>query len=353
VTPQDLLSLKPFTLDAATKRAGLLSRLNELTTLHMERCSPYRRIVEGAFGLGGVRADELVRVPFLPVRLFKTHDLKSIDAKDVFKTLTSSGTTTGQPSRVALDRETAMLQARLLLLLLTNLVGKERVPMLIADYPPGGGAAVTARYAATLGVMNIGRDHLFCLDQDLGLRRDELRQWYERHRGRPVVIFGFTFLLWKHLCQALEVGELDLPEAIVLHTGGWKKLQAEAVDNATFKRAFRERLGVRRVHNFYGMAEQVGTVFIECEQGVLHASDGSDVIVRDPVTWAEVDRGGVGVVQCLSALPTSYPGHSLLTEDLGRFLGEDDCRCGRLGRYFEITGRVPRAELRGCSDTRS
>jgi hypothetical protein len=32
-------------------------------------------------------------------------------------------------------------------------------------------------------------------------------------------------------------------------------------------------------------------------------------------------------------------------------LGEDNCQCHRLGKYFKITGRVKRAELRGCSDT--
>ena len=46
----------------------------------------------------------------------------------------------------------------------------------------------------------------------------------------------------------------------------------------------------------------------------------------------------------------SYPGHSLLTEDEGVLLGEDDCKCGRLGKYFLVLGRVKNAEIRGCSD---
>ena len=41
----------------------------------------------------------------------------------------------------------------------------------------------------------------------------------------------------------------------------------------------------------------------------------------------------------------------LLTEDRGRTLGVDDCPCGRKGRYFEISGRISKAEVRGCSDT--
>ena len=32
-------------------------------------------------------------LPFLPVQLFKTHALKSVDDEEVFRTMTSSGTT--------------------------------------------------------------------------------------------------------------------------------------------------------------------------------------------------------------------------------------------------------------------
>ena len=32
-------------------------------------------------------------------------------------------------------------------------------------------------------------------------------------------------------------------------------------------------------------------------------------------------------------------------------LGEDDCKCGRMGKYFKIVGRIKNARIRGCSDT--
>ena len=50
-------------------------------------------------------------------------------------------------------------------------------------------------------------------------------------------------------------------------------------------------------------------------------------------------------------IPKSYPGFSILTEDEGVILGEDDCLCGRKGKYFKILGRLKNAEVRGCSDT--
>ena len=79
----------------------------------------------------------------------------------------------------------------------------------------------------------------------------------------------------------------------------------------------------------------------------MHASNFSDVIIRRPKDFKIANLGEAGIIQTLSVLPLSYPGHSLLTEDEGVLLGEDNCKCGRLGKYFRIFGRLKNAELRG------
>jgi hypothetical protein len=91
---------------------------------------------------------------------------------------------------------------------------------------------------------------------------------------------------------------------------------------------------------------------MECENGHLHSPIFADIIIRDPITLEPMPFGQTGVVEVLSALPLSYPGHILLTEDMGLIHGEDDCPCGRQGKYFSISGRLPNVEIRGCSDTR-
>ena len=100
------------------------------------------------------------------------------------------------------------------------------------------------------------------------------------------------------------------------------------------------------------MIEQTGSIFIECSQGYLHCSDYSEVIVRNTQTLEPIGFNQEGIIQVLSLLPRSYPGNSLLTEDLGLVLGEDDCKCGKKGKYFIISGRMKESEIRGCSDTR-
>jgi hypothetical protein len=143
---------------------------------------------------------------------------------------------------------------------------------------------------------------------------------------------------------------LDLGQGVLVHSGGWKKLEEMAVSNAEFRRRFADQTGLKRIYNFYGMAEQVGSVYLEGEDGYLYPPNFGDVIVRDPLTFREQPVGQAGVIQVLSVLPLSYPGHSILTEDLGVVRGVDDSTCGRAGKYFSVLGRVPKAELRGCSD---
>ena len=87
----------------------------------------------------------------------------------------------------------------------------------------------------------------------------------------------------------------------------------------------------------------------DCDDGG-DCSNYSDVIMRRD-DLSTCDYKETGLIQLISLLPISYPGHSLLSEDLGEIVGVDNCPCGRLGKYFIVHGRVNNAELRGCSDT--
>lgn len=82
----------------------------------------------------------------------------------------------------------------------------------------------------------------------------------------------------------------------------------------------------------------------------FHASLYSEIIIRNLQDFSICQRGEEGVIQVMTPLAMSYPGHNLLTEDKGVLLGIDDCPCGRKGKYFKLTGRMKQAEIRGCSD---
>ncbi len=81
------------------------------------------------------------------------------------------------------------------------------------------------------------------------------------------LIFGFTFMVWQHLYELARDHGWDLGNGILVHSGGWKKLQDLAVSPAEFRERFTRDTGLTRIHNFYGMVEQIGTVFLEGPDG--------------------------------------------------------------------------------------
>ena len=325
---RELLDQPPYGLRQDEKRARLLPMMRALTRHHADCCAPYHNVLDRVFG-GADRLpiERLEDVPFLPVTLFKTHTLSSVPEGDVLKVLTSSGTTGQQPSRIFLDAETASVQSAVLVKVAQHFLGKDRLPMVIVDHPGvlRDRSSHSARGAGILGMAQFGHRPFYALREDMSLDEEGLIAYLEQAAGRRVLLFGFTFMVWQYLVQALERSgrRLSLAGGILVHSGGWKKLQDAAVDPATFRRRVQAAIGVEHVINFYGMVEQVGGVYFENPIHHLHAPIFSEVIIRDPVTLEPMPDGQPGLVQVLSCLPTSYPGHSLLTEDLGVIRGVD------------------------------
>lgn len=352
MTVDELLALPQYSLAQEEKDRILAQGLSALTDHHRTHCPEYARILS-VFHEDDRRIEHPADAPWLPVSLFKTHHLRSIPEDQVFKVLTSSGTTSQKVSHIYLDAASSQRQTRALASIMTHTLGPARLPMVIVDTRSviRDRRSFSARGAGLLGMATFGRDHFYALDDDMRLDHEGLGQFLRRHLGEQVLLFGFTFMVWQYLLGALSPGEIDLSQATLIHSGGWKKLEQESVDDPEFKRRFLEVTGLTRIFNFYGMVEQIGSVFLQCEHGLLHAPNFSDVIVRDPVSWRQAPAGAQGVIEVLSLLPTSYPGHCILTEDLGVVAAEDDCACGRRGHGITILGRIPKAELRGCSDT--
>ena len=82
---------------------------------------------------------------------------------------------------------------------------------------------LTARGAGVLGMMKFGAKTTFALDADLNVIDEEVLAFVEKHKGQPFLIFGFTFLVWLKLVKHFEGSDLDLSNAVIVHSGGWKR----------------------------------------------------------------------------------------------------------------------------------
>lgn len=355
MTFEDILNIPPYSLNEEDKNKLFTERLGELTEQHMRNCPEYKRILDA---VGFKKVDSYKEIPFLPVRMFKEMDFKSVSDDEVVKTLTSSGTTGQAVSRIYLNRSTASNQQKAMVKIVSDFTGSSRMPMIIIDCPSvvKNRAMFSARGAGVLGFSIFGYKKIYALDDDMKLDVVKLREFLAEYRGNKILIFGFTFMIWQYFYKELlrlkkEGITFDLSNGVLIHGGGWKKLISEAVSKEEFHKCLGDVCGLKSIHDYYGMVEQTGCIYMECECGYLHASVFSDVITRRAIDFRPCEVGEKGIIQVVSTIPESYPGHSLLTEDEGIIEGIDDCPCGRKGKYFKVIGRLKNAEIRGCSDT--
>ena len=348
------IDLEPFSLREKEKNKIFSEQIIYLTKFHYKNCFEYKKIIN-FLKFNFKKKYQKEDMPFIPVRLFKDYDLLSVEKKNIFKVLTSSGTTGKKLSKIYLDRSNALIQKKVLSKIMSSFIGSERLPLLIIDSKSifKDRNLFSARATAILGFSIFGYDHTYALNEDLSLNIKNILNFYKKYKNKKFLVFGFTSLIWEKLCIELKKKNifLNFNKAIILHGGGWKKLENKNISNVKFKKKLKENLNVNKIHNYYGMAEQTGSIFLECEKcGYFITSIFSDILIRDR-NFNLVKRGKKGFVQLLSVLPTSYPGHNILTEDIGEIAKEtSNCTCSIYGKRFKIYGRVSNAETRGCSD---
>lgn len=180
----------------------LTKRLLELTGLHRTQCEAYRRILESV-GFEPDRCTSYAEIPFLPVRLFKELELRSVPREEVVKTMTSSGTTGQAVSRIFLDRATASNQQKTMVRIVSDFTGTGRMPMIILDCPSvvKDRGMFSARGAGILGFSIFGSRKMYALDDDMNLDTKALSDFLDQYKGQRILLFGFTFMVWQHFTR--------------------------------------------------------------------------------------------------------------------------------------------------------
>ena len=354
-----LLSTAPYTMDPGERHHALLSLLKtelEYACKNHPQFANYVRHWPVPISAAKAIAD----LPYLPVSAFKANPpLSLVPPSEVRRTLTSSSTSGQIPSRVVLDSATSRRMTKGVIAILRDFVGSARRPYLVIDTKENLGrqSELGARGAAIQALGSFATEIVPCLNTDTGspmLDLEKLLAFANHCKDTSVLVYGFTYVIWTQFVQPLrERGiQLNISDVHVLHSGGWKRLEQQSVTKDVFIEAVAGIFGcaANRIIDYYGMVENVGVVYPDCEHGYKHVPAFADVIIRDPLTLAPAAPGQTGVVQVCSVLPTSFPGFLLLTDDMGEIIGHDGCACGRRGPYFRFLHRVPKVEMRGCGN---
>lgn len=356
----ELLELAPY--DGSQEAENLfMQALQEETIFHYEHNEMYKRFCDRK-GFVPYAPFTLEEMPPVSVSVFKElgDKLNSVPKENLTLTLQSSATS-GIPSTIVVDKETARRQAKAMIKVIGEFIGKERKPFLIMDIDPRSSykKLLGARFAAVTGYLR------FANKTGYFLKADENNVSYFDVEGiveyvnaleadKPVVVFGFTYILYQHVLQSIErTGlKIQLPKGSkIIHIGGWKKLEAEKISKKLFNDRLSKCFGINStdVIDIYGFTEQMGLNYPDCECGWKHTSSYVKVLVRDTVTREILPPGKEGLLEFVTPIPHSYPGNAVLTDDLG-IIDADSCMQGRAGTRFKIVGRMKKAEVRGCGD---
>jgi hypothetical protein len=357
---ESVLLQPPYGVDPQQRHRVLLALFKQELAYACERNPRFRNYVE-QWPTDSRVADKISDLPYLPVGVFKTSPpLALVGADDVKRTLSSSATTGQVPSRIVLDAATARRMAKGVTTIIRDFIGPARRPYLVIDTPENlaAQAELGARGAAIQALGSFATEVVSCLhpghNGDSSVDLEKLLACAAKWKDSEVLVYGFTYVIWTNLVQPLQRQgiTLDVPNVRVLHSGGWKRLHEQAVTRDAFTRGVASIFGCSpyRVIDYYGMVENVGVIYPDCDHGNKHVPAFADVIVRDPLTLAPVKAGQRGLIQVCSVLPTSFPGFLLLTEDMAEVIDYDGCPCGRRGISFRFAGRAPKAEVRGCGN---
>ncbi len=355
---------KPFEFNQSQKEKLFLPYIYKMARWHYAKNSEFKNLcINRNFD---VFSDfNLSELPYLPVSLFKKFDLLSVPKRQIVKTLYSSSTS-GNPSKIMLDQITANNQIKALNNIMQDFFGRERFVFIVFDNGEvikSNNGELSSRGTAIRGMLSLSRRLEFVLTENLELDIQKLKRvLISVNKGGRVCFFGFTWLMYsiyKNYLEDKEVRErfkmLKCADKILLHIGGWKKLQDLSISREVFNKNVANFLNISssKIVDFYGMTEQLGTVYPDCPFGYKHVPLYSEIIIRDLESLEPAKIGKTGLIQLVSPLPNSYPGISLLTDDIGKIIGVDRCQCGRKGKYFVFEKRMAGSEIKGCGDTLS
>jgi hypothetical protein len=320
----------------------------EAFEFQFEHCEPYQRFCARRGATPG-RVRDWRAIPPVPTGAFKEVALRCFPAVCTIRTFRTSGTTGAARGEIHLD-SLSLYEASLLPAfrrhLLPDLAPGERACILALAPPPEEAPESSLSHMFATAIAAFGAPGSAFFVSGGMLREKELRGALAAAGDAPLLVAGASFA-FVHLLDALERGgaKLTLPaKARIMETGGFKG-RTRSLSREELHAALADRLGapIQRIVNQYGMTE-LGSQFYDsllAEPGAPHRKLGppwARVRIVDPETDREAAAGGPGAIVVFD-LANLASVSAIRTADLGR----------RIGDGFEVLGREPGAEERGCS----
>lgn len=274
------------------------------------------------------------QIPFLPIELFKSHQL--ITGTDpVQETFTSSGTTGTQQSRhFVTDLSLYEESYRRAFQLFYGNVSDYCILALLPSYLEREGSSLIYM-AEDLIKRSQNQDSGFYLRNHVELlhKLEQLEQ-----KKQKTILLGVTYSL-------LDLAELyttqnrkPLQHTFIMETGGMKGKRKEMI-REELHQVLCTAFGVSSIHSEYGMTELLSQAYSRGE-GKFACPPWMHILIRDtndPFSFLPDNKtGGINVIDLANINSCAF----IATQDLGKTF---------VNGTFEVLGRFDASDVRGCN----
>lgn len=282
-----------------------------------------------ALGIEAGSVKAIDGIPFLPIRFFKSHAIRTtaFEPTVVFE---SSGTTGSINSR-HLVKDLALYEK-------SFTRGFELFYGSIKDYCIIGLLpSYLERNNSSLVFMV---DKLIQLSEhpQSGFYLNEYEQLFAilselETRKQKVLLVGVTFAL----LDFAEKYKLPLKNTIIMETGGMKGRREEIIRPAVHE-ILKEAFHTPSIHSEYGMTELLSQAYSKGE-GIFNCPPWMKILLRDDEDPFLIKSEGPGAINVID-LANIYSCSFIATDDAGKLYADGS---------FEVLGRIDGSDLRGCS----
>lgn len=301
----------------------------ELFHFQYQHNSVYREYVD-LLKIDRSKVGETNHIPFLPIRFFKSREIKTGNWKEeiIFR---SSGTTGNQTSKHFV--KDLNLYEKSFLNGFNHFLGNPNEYVILALLP-----SYLEREGSSLIYMtekliqqSEKKESGFFLNETDSLFK--LLKKIENEKQK-IILLGVSFALLD-FCEKFSI---DLKNTIVMETGGMKGRRKE-MTRTELHSIYKKSLGIENVHSEYGMTELLSQAYSKGE-GKFICPPWMKIVIsnlNDPRELLPVGKAGrINIIDLANIYSCAF----ISTDDMGK-INEDGS--------FEIRGRIDQSDMRGCN----
>ena len=269
-------------------------------------------------------------IPFMPIEFFK--NFKVIDPLMPIQNVFKSSGTTGMNRSQHFIQDISLYEDSFqkAFLHFYGDISDYTVLALLPSYVENGESSLV--YMADFLIKASDNPHSGFYLNNYDLLIKKLQQL--ANSSKKILLLGVSYAL----LDLVESHEFELPNMIIMETGGMKGRRKEMIREDLHKQLC-QGFGVDAIHSEYGMTELLSQAYSK-GNGVFSCPPWMKILIRDtndPFAYMAPEKSGaINIIDLANLYSVSF----LATQDLGKKWENGD---------FEVLGRFDNSDIRGCN----